>query len=148
MVYVMYFTIFNLLWYHFFFCIKFYFEKIILFTTHNTNKFVEFTKYLVYIKKKLLDPQVTKQYTKWRIIWEKYHYNQSLKKKTLFSIWIISYVTLYSFQSQESTKYYKIRKMTINRRKKNIWVLKKKKKKTLSILNTFQSVFLNYSDKT
>ena len=50
-----------------FFCLKFYFEKIILFTTHNTNKFVEYTKYLIYIYiyiYKLLDPQVTKQYTK------------------------------------------------------------------------------------
>ena len=116
MVYEMYFTIFNLLWYHFF-CLKFYFEKIILFTTHNTNKFVKYTKYLTY-KKKLLDPQVTKQYTKWRIIWEKYHYNRSLKKKNLFSFWLISYVTLYSFQSQESKKYYKIRKITINRGRK------------------------------
>ena len=40
-------------------------------------------------------------------------------------------MTLYSFQSQESTKYYKIIKITINRRKKYLStqeILKKKNK--------------------
>ena len=38
-------------------------------------------------------------------------------------------MTLYSFQSQESTKYYKIIKITINRRKKYLSTQEIKKKK-------------------
>ena len=34
--------------------------------THNTNKFVEYTRYLAY---KIIDPQITKQYTNYESLY-------------------------------------------------------------------------------
>ena len=45
---------------------KFYFKEIISFMTHNTNKFVEYTRYLAY---KIIDPQITKQYTNYESLY-------------------------------------------------------------------------------
>lgn len=51
-------------------------------------------------------------------------------------------MTLYSFQSQESTKHYKIRKITINRRKQHLNTQENYIKKKTKHINIFQSALL------